>query len=392
MTTLDDVTDDLARGLDADLARGLVDFARSPAAPPWPRTTILELIELRAAESGDRPAISEAGSAVSYASLVERSRAVAAALTHAGVVRGDRVGVHVGRSTELVVAALGVFACGAVYVPLDPAQPDERLRLIVDDAELVGVISTDDGPSRPFAAHVWTLDELERVRPLQKLVRASPDDPAYVIYTSGSTGRPKGVAVRHGSVVALVDATAPLLRFGDEDVWTWLHSPGFDFSIWEIFGCLATGGRLVVVPYWTARSPRALHTLLAEERVTILSATPTAFAELVTVQERRAGLDVRLVVLGGEQVQPSAVARWKQRLPDDRCAVVNMYGITETTVHVTAHCIERSDAERGDSSIGRPLPGWEVYVVGKDEFARSGRRDWRTVGRGARRRSWIRQP
>ena len=354
---------DLAERLDRDAARRLVELARGSEAPPWPRTTVVELVEQWAAQTPTRAAVSDGSLTLSYARLVERSRAVARGLLTAGVRPGDCVGVHLERSADLVVAALGVLAAGAVYVPLDAAQPEDRLRLLAEDAGVAGVVSA----GATLAKRSWSIEELEAAERPAELPPPSPDDLAYVIYTSGSTGRPKGVAIRHGSVTALLEATAPLLGLRDDDVWSFVHSPSFDFSIWELFGCLATGGRLVVAPYWTARSARALHRLLARERVTVLSATPTAFSELVAADEHDGELDVRLVVLGGEQIQPAAVARWKRRRPDERCTVVNMYGITETTVHVTAGLVDRVAADGGDRSIGRPLPGWEVYVVDEDE-------------------------
>src|SRR5262249_17784818 len=160
---------------------------------------------------------------------------------------------------------------------------------------------------------------------------------AYVIYTSGSSGRPKGVAVTHGDVSRLLAATRPLFDFGPDDVWTLLHSYAFDFSVWEIWGALAHGGRLVVVPYAVSRAPEELLRLLAAERVTVLNQTPSAFAQLApAVLAGGEDLpDLRLVIFGGEALDPAVLAGWLGRFGETRPRLVNMYGITETTVHAT---------------------------------------------------------
>src|SRR5204863_8426657 len=165
-------------------------------------------------------------------------------------------------------------------------------------------------------------------------------------YTSGSTGRPKGVVIPHGHVTRLFSATAPWFGFGPQDVWTLFHSYAFDFSVWEIWGALLHGGRLVVVPFWESRSPEAFYALLRDEGVTVLNQTPSAFRQLVWAEEAVLGgappdLALRLVVFGGEALEPSSLAPWFHRHGDARPLLVNMYGITETTVHVTYRPIHR---------------------------------------------------
>ncbi|NGO49104.1 non-ribosomal peptide synthetase, partial [Streptomyces ureilyticus] len=189
----------------------------------------------------------------------------------------------------------------------------------------------------------------------------TPDSPAYVIYTSGSTGRPKGVLVPHRNVVALIDATRDEYVLGAEDVWTWFHSSAFDFSVWEIWGCLLTGGRLVVVPYFVSREPDRFRDLLATEKVTVLSQTPSAFAQLLDVDH--ADLAVRVIVFGGEPLDARMMLRWFDRHPESTCRVVNMFGITETTVHVTEQTLTRKLALAGTRSVGHALPGWHLYVM-----------------------------
>ncbi|HVR96499.1 MAG TPA: amino acid adenylation domain-containing protein, partial [Thermoanaerobaculia bacterium] len=193
-----------------------------------------------------------------------------------------------------------------------------------------------------------------------------PDWPAYVIYTSGSTGRPKGALVSHGNVVRLFDATQGWFGFGERDVWTLFHSYAFDFSVWEIWGALLYGGRLVVVPHEASRSPEQFLDLLVRDRVTVLNQTPSAFTQLARVDEERGGVatDLRFVIFGGEALDVAGLAPWFDRHGDDKPLLVNMYGITETTVHVTYRPLRVADT-RGErrSVIGVPIPDLSHYVL-----------------------------
>ncbi|MER7666831.1 amino acid adenylation domain-containing protein, partial [Streptomyces sp. NPDC096193] len=197
----------------------------------------------------------------------------------------------------------------------------------------------------------------------------APDHPAYVIYTSGSTGRPKGVVVAHRNVVRLFDATRKWFGFGSDDVWTLFHSYAFDFSVWELWGALLHGGQLVVVPYEVSRTPGAFLDLLADHGVTVLNQTPSAFYQLAQADADASPsgreLALRTVVFGGEALQPSHLADWYRRHPDDTPALINMYGITETTVHVTYQPLTRERATAAAASvIGGGIPDLRTYVLG----------------------------
>ena len=328
--------------------------------------TIPELVRTRAAETPDATAITDGDHHLSYRELEHRAGTMARGLHRLGVRRRDRVGVCLERSADLVVALLAVLIAGGTYVTLDPAYPADRLTYTAEDAGL-GVVLVDDdraGPDCPFAP--------QAVVPLGDLMTGgdvpakgpSADDAAYVIYTSGSTGRPKGVVVPHRNVAALIAATEDDFGLGPHDTWTWFHSAAFDFSVWEIWGALATGARLVVVPYWTCRSPHEFRDLLARERVTVLNQTPSAFARIIDLERDAPVLgDVRLVILGGEQLDAGRLRPWFDAHPESGCRVVNMFGITETTVHVTARTVTRQDALTGSRSVGRPIPGWSVRVL-----------------------------
>jgi amino acid adenylation domain-containing protein len=299
--------------------------------------------------------------ALTYRELDERTDRFAGALRASGCEPGDRIGVCLSRSADLVCVLVAVLKAGGVYVPMDPANPAERLRYLVADAGPRLVVTDLDG---------FPADRV--VRPADLDVEdggtghagTSPDAPAYVIYTSGSTGRPKGVVVAHRNVLALFAATAGDFALTGNDTWTMFHSSAFDFSVWEMWGALLSGARLVVVPHSVTRSPEDFHRLLADGRVTVLCQTPSAFAQLLEA-DRRSGvaLAVRLLIFGGEPLDTRMLLRWFDRQPEDRCRVVNMYGITETTVHVTAQTVTRAAAATGTRSVGLPIPGWTVHLL-----------------------------
>ncbi|WP_425508417.1 non-ribosomal peptide synthetase [Streptomyces roseirectus] len=304
-----------------------------------------------AAATPDQEAVTDGETRLTYRQLDEQSTDLARALVDRGVTPGDRVGVCLDRAAELVVTLLAVLKAGAAYVPLDPAYPRDR---IVHTARDAGLALTVTRGAEFLPTDRCAPDE-QGTGPLPEV---SADAPAYVIYTSGSTGRPKGVVVPHRNVVALVDATRDEYGLGAEDVWTWFHSAAFDFSVWEIWGCLLTGGRLVVVPYFVSREPDAFRDLLVAEKVTVVSQTPSAFAQLIDAERGETG--VRLVVLGGEPLDARLLLRWFDR--HHACRTVNMFGITETTVHVTEQTLTRALALAGTRSVGSALPGWEVTV------------------------------
>jgi amino acid adenylation domain-containing protein len=361
-TAPDDVEllDEAERARTAALGRPSRDLASASASA----ASVPGRLDLIVAATPDRVALTDGATVLTYRELDQRADLLAAGLRARGVVGGDRVGVCLERSAELVVALLAVLKSGATYVPLDPTYPADRLAHTARDAEL-GVVLTRL-PGFPAVAECVrvTPDELADARTVEEHPNhpsPSPDDAAYVIYTSGSTGRPKGVVVPHRNVVALIDGTHDEYGFGEADVWTWFHSSAFDFSVWEIWGCLLTGGRLVVVPYSVSREPDRFRDLLVAERVTVLSQTPSAFAQLLDVNH--ADTAVRLVVLGGEPLDARMLLPWFDRHPERLCRVVNMFGITETTVHVTEQTLTRELALAATRSVGHALPGWHLYVL-----------------------------
>ncbi|TYZ49968.1 non-ribosomal peptide synthetase, partial [Ralstonia solanacearum] len=281
------------------------------------------------------------------------------------------VGLCAERSVELVTGLLGILKAGGGYVPLDPSYPSERLAYMLEDSAPVAVLAQSSTREQLGALSVPVLDldqegtlEGEAERDPQ-VAGLEPHHLAYVIYTSGSTGQPKGVLVEHRQVARLFASTQQWFGFGVEDVWTLFHSFAFDFSVWEVFGALLHGGRLVVVPKLTARSPQAFYALLCRSGVTVLNQTPSAFRQLMAGQQEapEARHQLRQVILGGEALEVGALRPWYERAENAGTQLVNMYGITETTVHVSYRALAAADAQGTGSPIGRRIPDLRVYVL-----------------------------
>ncbi|WP_411147653.1 amino acid adenylation domain-containing protein [Streptomyces sp. A30] len=368
LTRPDALVDDLARDDERRPARitpttlgGLFDAAahRDPAA-----TAVTQC----ALDGGTR--------SLTYGELADAKNELASALRAAGVGPGKRVAVAVPRSVEQVVALVAIVSAGGAYVPLDLAYPDERLEYILADAAPQVVLVDREQRDRFTAlldragvsARVLVQgDELPPAATDAPEPQVSWHDAAYVIYTSGSTGRPKGVVVPHSSVVSLLANTRPDMDFGPHDVWVQFHSFSFDFAVWELWGALAHGGELLVPEYGLTRSPVDFHRLVRERGVTVLNQTPSAFYQFVEA-DRHADEPVtslRRIIFGGEALDPGRLRGWVERHGTGSPELVNMYGITETTVHVTHRVLTDEDFGLGDdvSPIGGPIPGLATYLL-----------------------------
>ncbi|MCO8301594.1 non-ribosomal peptide synthetase, partial [Streptomyces sp. RKCA744] len=312
---------------------------------------------------------------LTYRELADAKDQLARVLRAAGVRPGKRVAIALPRSVEQVVASVAVVTAGGAYVPLDLAYPDGRLEYILADAapqvvlvdreqrdRLTRLLARAGVPARVLVPG----DELPRAD-----TGAGPEarwhDPAYVIYTSGSTGRPKGVVVPHSSVVTLLANTRPDMDFGPHDVWVQFHSFSFDFAVWELWGALANGGELLVPEYGLTRSPVDFHRLVRERQVTVLNQTPSAFYQFIEA-DRQTGEPLpalRRIIFGGEALDLGRLRGWTERHGTGSPELVNMYGITETTVHVTHRVLTDEDFGAGDdvSPIGGPIPGLVCYLL-----------------------------
>jgi amino acid adenylation domain-containing protein len=338
-----------------------------------PGQTLHSLFEQQAEKSPQAVALVCGDERVTYGELEARANRLARRLCGLGVGPETPVSVCLERSAELVVALLGVLKAGGAYVPLDPAYPPERLAWLLEDARSPVLITHSRMLERlpTHSARVLLIDaEAEgpaRESEERPEAAATPGSLAYVIYTSGSTGKPKGTLVSHYTVVRLFQATRHWFDFSERDVWTLFHSYAFDFSVWEMWGALLHGGRLVVVPYDVSRSPAAFYRMLSAERVTVLNQTPSAFRQLIQAEEEAGAspeLNLRLVIFGGEALELKSLKPWFGRHGDARPQLVNMYGITETTVHVTYRPLREGDlAEAPGSVIGGPIHDLQVYIL-----------------------------
>ncbi|MDH3601818.1 MAG: amino acid adenylation domain-containing protein, partial [Candidatus Tectomicrobia bacterium] len=310
---------------------------------------------------------------MTYRELNERANQVAHYLIGLGVKPDVLVGLCVERSLEMVVGILAILKTGGAYVPLDPQYPKDRIAYMLADSRVPVLLTTTDREDALPAHHaqVVRIDALAVPSPerdaTNPVTAVEPSNVAYVIYTSGSTGQPKGVLVSHANVMRLMLATEAWFHFDHRDVWTLFHSYAFDFSVWELWGALLYGGRLIVVPYDVTRAPDAFYNLICDARVTVLNQTPSAFRQLMQAEERlsrEAEVTLRYVIFGGEALDLGSLEPWMDRHGDDSPQLINMYGITETTVHVTYRPIHWRDVKLNPGSlIGTPIPDLRLYLL-----------------------------
>ncbi len=336
---------------------------------------IHEIFEARTLDAPDSIAVLLDGQRLTYRELDQRANQLAHFLRKQGVGPDVFVGIYLDRTLDLVVGLLGILKAGGAYVPIDPQYPRERATFMLLDSNSP-VILTQLSLVRELGAPGAKVVVLDRDWPTIAREPAnspgnlsSPDNLAYVIYTSGSTGTPKGTLISHRNVVRLFSATQPLFGFGSLDVWTMFHSSAFDFSVWELWGALFYGGRVVVVPFGISRSPPDFYRLLQKEGVTVLNQTPSAFRQLIRAEQSAAapgGLALRYVIFGGEALDLNSLKPWFDRHGDRKPQLINMFGITETTVHVTYRSLSAADLGAG-SMIGKPIPDLQVYLLDEQQ-------------------------
>jgi amino acid adenylation domain-containing protein len=347
-----------------------------PSHSSAPRSSgcIHEIFEAQADRTPDKLAVVLGSQRLTYRELDQRANQLAHFLRNEGVRPDVLVGICVDRSVELVVGLLGILKAGGTYVPIDPQYPRERRAFMLQDSNSP-IILTEDALARDLVVpntKMVLLDNdwptISREPVTNPRVAVQPEQLAYVIYTSGSTGTPKGTLISHRNVVRLFEATQPWFGFTERDVWTLFHSCAFDFSVWELWGALFHGGRLVVVPFDVSRTPETFYRLLCDEGVTVLNQTPSAFRQLIRAEEHataRGDLQLRYVIFGGEALDLKSLKPWFDRHGDARPQLVNMYGITETTVHVTYRPLSIADLD-ATSVIGVPIPDLQLYLLDEE--------------------------
>ncbi|UQB93521.2 MULTISPECIES: amino acid adenylation domain-containing protein [Mycobacterium] len=359
--------------LDADEHSQLDEWGNRAvlAQPARTPVSIPQLFAAQVARDAEAVAVTCGSRSMTYGELNAASNRLAHLLVGRGAAPGERVAMLLPRCAEAIVAVLAVIKTGAAYVPMDPAHPDARLGMVLGDAAPIAVITTADLRLRVDTSDVPVIDINDSAIDAgvaAALPTPAADNLAYIVYTSGTTGMPKGVAVTHRNVTRLLESLDAELARGQ--VWTQCHSLAFDYSVWEIWAPLLYGSRLLIVPDGVVRSSEEFHALLVREQVSVLSQTPSAFHALQTadaLHSEMGQLNLQTVVFGGEALEPQRIASWFRNHPGSP-RMINMYGITETTVHASFREIAVRDVENSVSPIGVPLAHLAFFVL--DKFLR----------------------
>jgi amino acid adenylation domain-containing protein len=337
--------------------RLIYEFNGLPASYPR-ELTLTDIFQTRAASRPDDTAVVSGFQTLTYSQLNEHANQLANSLRKKHSIQpDDRIGLLLNRSEWMIVAILAVLKTGAAYVPIDPNYPSERIEFMITDSNCVAVINETTLEQFRSEQHEYSKADLPAIH--------TKDNLAYVIYTSGTTGKPKGTLITHKNVVRLFFTDRRLFNFGPTDVWTFFHSYCFDFSVWEMYGALLFGGKLIVVPSVTARDSAAMLALLQTQQVTVFNQTPSSFYNIIhqALEHPVGALSLRYVIFGGEALSPARLAGWHKQYP--QVQLINMYGITETTVHVTFKQITEKEISEGRSNIGKPIPTLTCYVLDK---------------------------
>ncbi|KLT71299.1 non-ribosomal peptide synthetase [Flavobacterium sp. ABG] len=325
---------------------------------PFPNEkTIIDLFNEQALKHPQRIALTYENFSYTYKELDEISNQFAQYLVDNNTIQQeDLVGLLLERSQWVVIAILAILKTGAAYLPLGIDYPTERLDYIKKDSGIKLCIDAAVVTEFENKKDHYTKTGFSR--------KINPNNLAYVIYTSGTTGNPKGTLIEHRNVVRLFYNKDFQFDFNENDVWCLFHSYYFDFSVWEIFGALLFGGKLAVVTKEDTKDFNAFSNFLAEQGVTVLNQTPTAFKHLQKiVLGSDKSFSTRYLIFGGEALITSSLKTWKNHFPD--CKIINMYGITETTVHVTYKEITKKEIASIESNIGRPIPTLGCLVLDK---------------------------
>ena len=334
--------------------------------------TISQLFEDQVELTPNNIAIKFKESSITYKELNEKSNQVAVFLRRNGIKPNDVVAIRLNKSLEMVVGILGILKAGGCYLPIDLSYPQERVSFMLKDSKAKLFLTNKQHqndleiPVNTYLLDINTRNEIYKNDISNLECVNSPDDLIYIIYTSGSTGTPKGVMLKHRNVVRLIKNEKFQFDFNENDVWTMFHSVAFDFSVWELYASLLYGSKLILVPETTAKDPNKFLELMRSEKVTILNQTPTYFYNLLDREllNEDNNLVVRYIIFGGEALKPNLVKPWKDKYPFTK--IINMYGITETTVHVTFKELTDEDLLSSNSNIGKPIPTLKVYVMDKN--------------------------
>lgn len=328
--------------------------------------SISEIFEEQVIKYPERIAISLNYENINYKELNERANSLARFLISRGVKKNVPVGIRINKSIEMIVGILAIVKAGGCYLPIDLSYPEERVSFMLKDSNAKILLTNSNSNNMNFNIEIINLDD-ENIydKNCDNLnLKTNIDNLLYIIYTSGSTGNPKGAMLTHRNVIRLMKNDKFLFDFNEDDVWTMFHSVAFDFSVWEMYGALLYGGKLVLVPENIAKSPKAFLNLLRNEKVTVLNQTPTFFYNLLEQEIKNNNdslLQIRYIIFGGEALKPNLIKSWKDKYPFTK--LINMYGITETTVHVTFKELSNNDLMSSNSNIGVPIPTLKLLIL-----------------------------
>lgn len=330
---------------------------------------IVEYFQEQVEKNPNKIAVEANDSNFTYSELDSMSNKIANFLLNSGIETKSKIGVFLHRDSRVIASILGILKTGSAYVPIDTSYPKKRIDYILKDAGVKNVITVEELSNQlPKSIKKVLLDGdsfLRYSNCLNPRINFDECDLAYVIYTSGSTGNPKGVMVKNKNITRLILSAREVFNFTNNDVWTMFHSYAFDYSVWELWGALLNGAKVIILPYKVTRDPEMFYDLVFQKRVTILSQTPSAFKEFQNVDsQKKKQLSLKYVVFGGEKLQTSTLIDWYQKHDDTEIKLVNMYGITEATVHATAKILtQKGILENKNSTIGRPLDDLKIYIV-----------------------------
>lgn len=350
--------------LQEEQQRILVDFNRTQAEYPREKT-IVQLFEEQVEKTPERVALIYKEEKVTYRKLNEMANQLARKLREYQVKPNDRIAIVAERSIEMIVGIYGILKAGGAYVPVDPIYPRDRIEYILSDCNPALVLTynvdvtctatqIDLADSQIWEGDTYNLNLVNK-----------PEDLLYVIYTSGTTGRPKGVQLEHRNLVRLMVNDKNLYDFCESDVWMMFHSFCFDFSVWEMYGATLYGGALVLLPKEVVKDANLVLDTIKKNQVTVLNQVPSSFYQLMK-EDKGSFASVRYLIFGGEALNPRYLEGFKKQYPSIK--IINMYGITETTVHVTYREIGEAEIERGISDIGTAIPTLQVYIMEKDQL------------------------
>ncbi len=326
--------------------------------------TVIQLFEEQVEKTPDNIALVFEDKQMTYRELNEKANSVAYYLKELGVEPRAIVTLLLERGFNQIIVILAILKLGCAYLPVSKEWPKERIEYIISNSMTKYVIVDGDDilSKEKIKFNVIDIRKVNYTIKKFKTVKVEQIALAYIIYTSGSTGNPKGTMITNRNVVRLLFNDKNPYNFNNKDIWTMFHSYTFDFSVWEMYGALLYGGKLILVDEQIVKDPKQFITLLEREKVTILNQTPAYFYKLVETDmlSQKKQLRLRCVIFGGEALNPVLIKDFAERYSETE--LINMYGITETTVHVTYKKLNKEDLESTISNIGKPIPTLNVYI------------------------------